>query len=128
MRATLETFADHHQLLDYLYHILVELSSSAVGFHKLTSWWTLVNRHKYTLQYMIGPICWGRKLRPSTSAHQNFGAVVLSLLRKIYIPCSQSLLSGVSCHVLGWVCFVYGEYTSCICGDEVLPYRSLFAP
>ena len=45
MRATLAKFADHHQLLDYLYHILVELSSSAVGFHKLTSWWTLVNGH-----------------------------------------------------------------------------------
>ena len=51
------------------------------------------------------------------------------------VPILSTLGFHVSCwvipptkHVLGWVCFVYGEYTSCICGDEVLPYRLLFAP
>ena len=72
----LEKFTNRHQLLDYLYHILVELSSSAVGFHVLmdskmstTSWWTALNGHKYigfiSIWSMIGPICKGSALRPS---------------------------------------------------------------
>ena len=51
----LEKLTNRHQLLDYLYHTLVELSSSAVGFHVLsgsklstTSWWTALNGHTYT--------------------------------------------------------------------------------
>ena len=33
------------------------------------------------------------------------------------------LISLLATYFKGWGCFVYGEYTSCICGDEVLPYR-----
>ena len=55
MWAILEKFANRHQLLDYLYHVLVELSNNAVGFYELmdnktliTSWWTAVNGHTCT--------------------------------------------------------------------------------
>ena len=55
MWAILERLAARHQLLDYLFYILVKLSSFAVGFHELIdskmstiSRWTAVNGHTYT--------------------------------------------------------------------------------
>ena len=65
------------QLLDYLYYILVELSSFAVGFHELMdsknvnhllvdcSQWPHIHFCFISNRYLIGPICGGSVLRSS---------------------------------------------------------------
>ena len=69
MWAILERLAACNQLLDYLYYILVELSSFAVGFHELVdsknvshplvacSQWPHIHFCYISIRYLIGPIC-----------------------------------------------------------------------
>ena len=68
-----------HQLLDYLYYTLVELSSFAVGFHELMdsknvnhllvdcSEWPHIHFCYISIRYLIGPICGDSVLRNITS-------------------------------------------------------------
>ena len=77
MWAILERFADCQQLLDDLYHILVELSSFAVSFHEPMdsknvnhrladcSQWPHIHFCYISIRYLIGPICRGSVLRSS---------------------------------------------------------------
>ena len=77
MWAILERFAACHQLLDYLYYILVELSSFAVDFHELMdsknvnpllvdcSQWPHIHFCYISILYLICPICGGSVLRSS---------------------------------------------------------------
>ena len=67
----MERLAVCHQLLDYLFYILVELSSFAVGFHELMdsknvnhllvdcSQWPHIHFCYILIRYLIDPICGG---------------------------------------------------------------------
>ena len=77
MWAILERLAACHQLLGYLYYILVELSSFAVGFHELMDRKNVnhllvdcsqrphIHFCYISTRYLIGPICGGSVLRSS---------------------------------------------------------------
>ena len=57
---------------------------------------------------------------PPTAMKDIFSAPLLFFLG---FPVSCWLTHLTKQTIFGWGSFVYGEYTLCICGDEVLPYR-----